>query len=79
LALFIVLAFAGRFSRGSDLLSFACSKESKQRKEHPATRVPLGFAAQIPSGQPAVLDHREGPQNSLRGCAAPFKQLRPIR
>jgi hypothetical protein len=75
----IVLILAGRLSRGSDLLSFACSKESKQRKEHPATRVPLGFAAQIPSGQPAVLDHREGPQNSLRGGAAPFKQLRPVR
>lgn len=50
--LIVCLASAGRLSRGGDLLSFACSKESKQRKEHPATRVPLGFAAQIPSGQP---------------------------
>ena len=70
MALIVVLGFAGRLSRGGDLLSFACSKESKQGKEHPATRVPLGFAAQTPSGQPAVLDHRAGPQNSLRAWQA---------
>ena len=74
LVLVAVLAFAGRLSRGGDFLSFASPKERKQRKGDPAARVPA-----LRFGQPAVLDPRVGPQNSLRGCAAPFKQLRPVR
>jgi hypothetical protein len=55
LALISILILAGRFPRGGDLLSFVSPKESKQRKDDPATRVPaLGF------GQPAVLNHRVG-------------------
>jgi len=74
LVLVAVLAFAGRLSRGGEFLFFASSKKRNQKKDDPATRVPpLRF------GQPAVLDPRAGPQNSLRGSAAPFKQLRPVR
>ena len=65
LALIVVFALVGRVAPGGALLSCLCKKVSKEA--HPATRVPLGFAAQIPNGQPAVLDHRVGPQNSLRG------------
>lgn len=53
----------GRLSRGGDLLSFACPKESKQRKGHPAApdpplrygpppvRAPDGPAANSPATQ----------------------------
>ena len=61
----VVLALAGRAAPGRASLSCLCKKVSKEAR--PAARVP------------ALLEPRLGPQNSLRGCAATFKQLRPVR
>ncbi len=71
LMLIVFLGFAGRVAPGGALLSCLCKKVSKEA--HPATRVPSQS-----EGQPAVLDHRVGPQNSLRSFVASFKQLRPV-
>ena len=54
------LSWAGRSSRGGDLL-FLHAQEKYAKEVPPATRVPS-----LRCGQLAVLDHRAGPQNSLR-------------
>jgi hypothetical protein len=75
LVLVAVLVFASRLSRGGRLPFLArASKVSK--RSAPCCPCPC---AVLRCGQPAVLGPRVGPQNSLRGCAAPCKQLRPVR
>ena len=56
----------------SPFLCFAKEKDSKERR--PCWLRPLRCAA----GQPGSGRWRGGPQNSLRCCAASFKQLRPV-
>jgi hypothetical protein len=50
---------------------FLLSQEKEAKEGNPATRVPLGFATQIPSGQPAVLDHTVG--RRTRGALAALR------
>ena len=56
---------------------FSCPrKKSKQKKRAPAICVPLVFAAQKPSGQPAVLGCGVRRRTHCAAGAAAFKQLR---
>jgi hypothetical protein len=60
-------------SRAACDFLFLFSQEKEAKEGNPATRVPS-----LRCGQPAVLDHRVLPQNSLRAFRASLKQLRQV-